>query len=57
MQNKVPIKINLSGLCENVWFPWQPLMPFLNGGGGGGAFKITHISAATNPRLLNMVSN
>ena len=30
MHNKV-IKMNLSGLCENAWFPWQPIMLFKNG--------------------------
>ena len=51
MQSKV-LKMNLSGLCENAWFPWQPIMLFKNG-----AYKITHILATTCPRLLNMVSN
>ena len=49
-------KMNLSGLCGNAWFPCnqathsaiQEL---------GCAYKITHISANTCPRLLNMVSN
>ena len=30
MQNKV-LKINLFGLCENAWFPWQPIMQIKNG--------------------------
>ena len=30
MQNKV-IKMNLSGLCENAWFPWQPIVLLKNG--------------------------
>ena len=30
MKNKV-LKMNLSGLCENAWFPWQPIMLFKKG--------------------------
>ena len=30
MQNKV-LKMNLSGLCENASFPWQPIKLFKNG--------------------------
>ena len=53
MLNKVPIKINLSRLCENEWFVMATPNAILE---WGCAFKITHISAATNHRLLNMVS-
>ena len=35
-------------LCEIAGFPWQRIMRFLRMG-------ITHISAATHPKLLNMV--
>ena len=28
MRNKVVLKINWFGLCENAWFPWQPVMLF-----------------------------
>ena len=49
MRNKVPPKINLSGLCENA--TPNAILEL------GCVFKITHISAAANPRLLNMVSN
>ena len=30
MQDKV-LKMNLSGLCENAWFPWQSIMLIKNG--------------------------
>ena len=30
MQDKV-LKISLTGLYENAWFPWQPIMLFKNG--------------------------
>ena len=30
MRNKV-LKMNLFGLCENAWFPWQPIILFKNG--------------------------
>ena len=26
MRNKVVLKINLFGLCENAWFQWQPII-------------------------------
>ena len=32
MRNKVVLKINLFGLCENAWFPWQPVMLFSSKG-------------------------
>ena len=35
------LKINLSGLFENAWLPWQPVIRFLE------PYKINHISAAT----------
>ena len=28
MRNKVVLKINWFGLCEDAWFPWQPVMLF-----------------------------
>ena len=28
VQNKVVLKINWYGLCENTWFPWQPVIRF-----------------------------
>ena len=28
MRKKVVQKINWFGLCENAWFPWQPVMLF-----------------------------
>ena len=42
-------KINLFGLCVNTYFPWQPIVDLRM----GFAYKITHISAVTQLRLLN----
>ena len=28
MRNKVVLKINWFGLCEDAWFLWQPVMLF-----------------------------
>ena len=36
-------------LCENAWFPWQPIVDLRM----SYAYKITRISADTYPRLLN----
>ena len=43
------------GLCENAWFPWQPVEHFTSMGGGGVYLKIGDISDALYPRPLNMV--
>ena len=54
MQKIVPPRINLFGLCENAWLPWQPSMQFSR---VGCIYKINHILAATYHRLLNLVPN
>ena len=54
MGKNVPPKINLFGLCENAWLPWQPSMQFSR---MGCIFKINHILDATYHRLLNLVPN
>ena len=41
------------GLCENAWFLWQHIANSKK----GSAYKITHISAVTYPRLLNLKPN
>ena len=41
------------GLCEIAWFLWQPIANLRR----GSAYKITHISAVTYPRLLNLIPN
>ena len=43
----------MSGQQRAYLFPWQPIS--LNN--GGVPTKNMHISAATNPRILNMVPN
>ena len=52
MQNEVDLK-KWYGLFENAWFPWQPIANLRM----GFAYKITHISAITYPRLLNLIPN
>ena len=54
MRNKVFLKINWVGLCENAWFPWQPVMLFSR---NGVDLQINHISAPTYLRHQNVVSN
>ena len=34
MRNEVVLKINWLRLCENAWFPWQPVMLFSRKGVG-----------------------
>ena len=41
------------GLCEIAWFLCQPIANLRR----GSAYKITHISAVTYPRLLNLIPN
>ena len=52
-ETKVSSKIFWFGLCEIAWFLWQPVANLK----GGSAYKITHISAVTYPRLLNLIPN
>ena len=40
-------------LCENAWFPWQPIADLRE----GYAYKSTHSSAVIYPRLLNLIPN
>ena len=56
MGNEGVFKKKWFGLCEIAWFLWQ-LIANLRRGGGGSAYKITHISAVTYPRLLNLIPN
>ena len=51
MREKKNKKINMLGLCENVWFPWQPIMSFSK---IRVYYKINHTSVATYIRLLNL---
>ena len=44
---------NWFGLCEMAWFLWQPIANLRM----GSAYKITHISAVTYPRLLKLIPN
>ena len=53
-KKKVSPKINLFGLCENAWLPWQSLMLFLR---MRVYLKINQILAVTYHRLLNLVPN
>ena len=53
MRNEVVLK-DWYGLCENAWFPWQPIAD-LRMGGGGYAYK--SISVVTYPKLLNVIPN
>ena len=46
-------KKNLFGLCVIAWFLWQPIANLRR----GICLQITHISAVTNPRLLNLIPN
>ena len=54
MRNEVVLKIIWYGLCENAWFPWQPIADLRM---GVCLYKIPHISAVTYPRLLNLNPN
>ena len=54
-ETKVSSKKIWFGLCEIAWFPCQPIANLSRG--GGSAYKITHISAVTYPRLLNLIPN
>ena len=47
------LKINPFEICKNACFPWQPIAVR----GLMCAYNITHISAVTYPRLLNIVPN
>ena len=40
MPKKIILKVNIFGLCENAYFPWQPIMQFSKIG-------VYHISVAT----------
>ena len=53
MRNGGVLKKIWFGLCENAWFPWQPIADLR----WGYAYKSTHISAVTYPRLLNLIPN
>ena len=53
MRNEVSSKKIWYGLYENAWFPWQPIADLRM----GYAYKSTHISAVTYPRLLNLIPN
>ena len=53
MGNEGVLKKNLVWLCEIAWFQWQPIANLR----GGSAYKITHISAVTYPRLQNLIPN
>ena len=55
MGNEGVLKKNWFGLCEIAWFLWQLIANLRRG--GGSAYKITHISAVTYPRLLNLIPN
>ena len=52
-ETKVSSKKIWFGLCEIAWFLCQPIANFRR----GSAYKITHISAVTYPRLLNLIPN
>ena len=53
MGNEGVLKKNWFGLCEIAWFLWQPIANLRR----GSAYKTNHISAVTNPRLLNLILN
>ena len=53
MGNEGVLKKNGFGLCEMAWFLWQPIANLRR----GSAYKITHISAVTYPRLLIFIQN
>ena len=53
MGNEGVLKKNWFGLCEIAWFLCQPIANLRR----GSAYKITHISAVTYPRLLNLIPN
>ena len=50
-ETKVSSKKIWFGLCESAWFLCQPIANLRR----GSAYKITHISAVTYPRLLNLI--
>ena len=52
-ETKVSLKKFWLGLCEIAWFLCQPIANLRR----GSAYKITHISAVTYPRLLNLIPN
>ena len=52
-ETKVSSKKIWFGLCEIAWFLCQPIANLRR----GSAYKITHISAVTYPRLLNLIPN
>ena len=52
-ETKVSLKTFWFGLCEIAWFLCQPIANLRR----GSAYKITHISAVTYPRLLNLIPN
>ena len=52
-ETKVSSKKFWFGLCEMAWFLWQPIANLKR----GSAYKFTHISAVTYPRLLNLIPN
>ena len=54
MGNEGVLKKFWFGLCEIAWFLCQPLANLRR---GGSAYKITHTSAVTYPRLLNLIPN
>ena len=51
MGNEGVLKKLWFGLCEIARFLWQPIANLRR----GSAYKITHISAVTYPRLLNLI--
>ena len=50
----IVLKIRPLWLCEIAWSPWQPIMRFER---MGCTYKNIHISAATHPRILNLIPN
>ena len=53
MQNEGVLKKNWYGLCENAWFPWQPIADLRM---GVCLQKYSYLSV-TYPRQLNLLSN
>ena len=53
MRNEGVLKKNWFRLGVKAWFLWQPIANLRR----GSAYKITHISAVTYPRLLNLIPN
>ena len=55
MRNEVLLKAFWYGLCENAWFPWQPLLYDSRDWGVG--LQIQSYLASSNPRALKLMSN